>query len=138
MRRLVYVSLSRVGTDDDEIRGIAQVSLARNSQHGVTGFLYYDEEIFLQVLEGMEEDVESIYASIRRDARHEEVVTLGSERTEGRQFGGWSMGFLDGSLESTSRPLGRSFHREAQTLELSRVVRMLLNMTQEYQSVRLV
>lgn len=76
---------------------IARTALSRNSQCGVTGFLYYDGDLFLQVLEGLPADVDAIYASIRRDRRHADVRTLSDEAAGTRLFGGWAMGMRDGS-----------------------------------------
>lgn len=76
---------------------IARTALSRNSQCGVTGFLYYDGDLFLQVLEGLPADVDAIFASIRRDRRHTDVRTLSDEAAGTRLFGGWAMGMRDGS-----------------------------------------
>lgn len=76
---------------------IARTALERNSQCGVTGFLYYDGDLFLQVLEGLTADVNEIYGSIRSDRRHTDVRTLSEPAADRRLFGGWAMGMRDGS-----------------------------------------
>jgi hypothetical protein len=96
---------------------IAADSMRRNSRCGVTGYLYFDDDTFLQVIEGLTEDVDAIYASIRRDPRHGGVRTLIDEPIATRQFGGWAMGFYDGSergglLRKAFRPdIGRTADR---------------------------
>jgi len=80
------------------------VSLERNSQCGVTGFLYHDADVFVQVLEGLRQDVDAVFASICRDRRHADLRTLSEERAESRLFGGWAMGLHGGGKEGFLLP----------------------------------
>ena len=139
LQRLLYVSLSAIPSDSPEIARIARVSQSRNCQCGVTGYLYYDDEIFVQVLEGLEQDVTSIYRSICADERHSQIRTLLVEETERRHFGGWAMGFHEGTVDTRIDGLpGRRFHAGATGIDPRAVVRFLRDLTIDFKGVRLV
>lgn len=57
--------------------------------------LLYKKGNFLQLLEGDEEAVRSLYARIRQDPRHRKHLSLLEGNIEERQFPTWSMGFRD-------------------------------------------
>ena len=65
----------------------------KNDDLELTGMLLYSGGSVIQTLEGPEASVESVFASIRTDPRHTEVVVLLRERIEARSFPAWSMGF---------------------------------------------
>ena len=67
-------------------------SKANNPKAGVTGVLCFSEGVFMQVLEGGRNAVNTLYNRIAADARHSEVVLLSYEEISERRFGGWSMG----------------------------------------------
>ena len=91
--RLIYVS--RVGKQVrlGDAEAIAESSAVTNERHGLTGFLLYTPEYFVQVLEGEAARVEATFARIERDERHTDVQRLRFEPIEQRQFAEWSMGF---------------------------------------------
>ncbi|MEM8791897.1 MAG: BLUF domain-containing protein [Pseudomonadota bacterium] len=95
--RLVYISKSTVSPVSQAVSEIARKSLSRNMQLGVTGFLYFDDAVFLQELEGVRSDVEWLYNKIATDNRHSDVRTLLKQDAETRVFGEWSMAFFDGN-----------------------------------------
>jgi hypothetical protein len=65
----------------------------RNIELGITGILFYGNQRFLQVLEGEKEVVQTLYTSIRRDPRHQNVLTYIDNPTEQRAFPEWAMAF---------------------------------------------
>lgn len=52
--------------------------------------VYFKNE-FYQLLEGKEEDVLSLYESIKKDKRHFNVTLLNQEQTKYRIFSNWNM-----------------------------------------------
>lgn len=68
---------------------------AKNRVLGVTGVLLFRGGTFLQLLEGERDDVETLYATIRSDVRHEDVTPIWETEGTSRWFGVWSMGFRD-------------------------------------------
>ncbi|MEM7668990.1 MAG: BLUF domain-containing protein [Pseudomonadota bacterium] len=98
--RLVYISRCAVSPVPDAVAGIARTSLSYNARVGITGFLYFDEDAFIQEIEGVREDVEALYSKIAADARHSDVRVLLSQDAQTRVFGEWSMAFYDGQASN--------------------------------------
>ncbi len=94
---LAYVSLSRIPAWSPEMLELARSCLVRNPALGITGALYFDGVQFYQVLEGSEDAVAELYATIRADPRHCAVQTLWDGPITRRRFGAWAMKFVDGS-----------------------------------------
>lgn len=74
---------------------ILEISRAKNPRLSITGALLFHDERWLQVLEGGREKVEALFATIRSDNRHDNVVHQGTLAIDERQFASWSMAFLD-------------------------------------------
>lgn len=92
LKQLVYISKPSQEISFSEIRQILIKARVNNHFKGVTGVLLYDGASFLQVLEGPEETVLNLYASIAKDPRHAQVTSLCEREIEARDFGDWSMG----------------------------------------------
>ncbi len=73
------------------LAGILSVSRVRNAQQDITGALICRSDIFLQLLEGPVEKVETLFDKICEDDRHVEVSLLVRCRVEDRLFPGWAM-----------------------------------------------
>jgi hypothetical protein len=67
-----------------------------NRRLGVTGALMTSEDTFVQTLEGEEDAVRDLYATIGRDDRHHDVTLLREEVVDDRTFGRWSMARVSG------------------------------------------
>ncbi|MGB8166287.1 MAG: BLUF domain-containing protein [Chthoniobacteraceae bacterium] len=78
-----------------ELRELLGKARENNARIGITGLLLYHEQSFLQVIEGPEETVRSLYARISRDPRHDRVLLLMQRHHSGRSFAQWRMGFVD-------------------------------------------
>jgi hypothetical protein len=89
--RLLYCSRA-VDAGPEAIESILSESRHHNPACGITGILCYGDGVFLQCIEGGRRQVNELYASIQKDARHKEVVLLLYEEILERHFGGWSMG----------------------------------------------
>ena len=94
---LAYVSLSRIPAWSPEMLELARSCLMRNPALGITGALYFDGVQFYQVIEGSEEAIADLYATIQTDPRHCAVQTLWDGPITRRRFGAWAMKFVDGS-----------------------------------------
>lgn len=90
---IVYVSSAVRLLDDSELVELLQTSRANNARDDITGMLLYKGGNFMQVIEGPDEAILALYAKIRRDSRHKDIVTLIQEPIEKRQFSNWSMAF---------------------------------------------
>jgi hypothetical protein len=93
--QLVYQSEATGPMDGEALRELLRQARDKNHRLAVTGVLLYKAGGFLQVLEGDEETVRALYATICEDLRHEAVETLLTTGIERRVFPGWSMGLED-------------------------------------------
>ncbi len=87
-RQLCYSSRCTAGVDVDDI---LQRSRHNNAVDGITGLLWHDDGMFLQVLEGPETSVAATYARIAADPRHHDLMILSDRPVDAREFGYWSM-----------------------------------------------
>lgn len=98
LSRLVYTStfnLGRVESAPVALRDILSTSRRNNAEHGVTGYLIFDGETFLQVLEGFSQAVTATFGRIEADPRHRRLSTLSSRVAPRRLFQSWAMdGYL--------------------------------------------
>ena len=93
IRQVVYLSSARAGTGDAEIAAILDAARAANGRNGLTGMLAAGGGVYLQVVEGPAEAVESLLTRLRADARHENLRVLQDGEAATRNFPGRLMGF---------------------------------------------
>lgn len=105
MQRIHYISTARAILSPTELDILLARARARNAAVGVTGLLVVGGRRFLQVLEGPEDAVSSIYNRIVEDRRHFAVVTLSAKTVDTRAFEQWSMGFERGGRTGDDRSL---------------------------------
>lgn len=73
------------------LSGILLDARKNNIRDGITGALICRHDIYLQLLEGPEAEVNAVIARIDRDDRHVGMKILLSEAIEERLFGDWAM-----------------------------------------------
>ncbi|WP_375273223.1 BLUF domain-containing protein [Sphingomonas sp.] len=88
MLQLVYISSVKRSAD---LTNILAVSRLNNRRDGISGLLYSDGVRFLQALEGPALAVETAYARIKQDPRHNALVILSRREVDTREFGDWAM-----------------------------------------------
>jgi FAD-dependent sensor of blue light len=93
LQQVVYISAATKVFEADDLERLLAKARRRNEQSGVTGVLLYDNDSFLQVLEGAPADLERTLARIRRDPRHTGFTVVQDQRIERRDFGDWSMAY---------------------------------------------
>ncbi len=90
--RLLYASRPVSPLTASVIDTILAQSQDGNQSKGITGILCFNDELFLQVLEGGRDAVCELFNAIVRDDRHQNVRLLSYEEIPERRFGGWTMG----------------------------------------------
>jgi FAD-dependent sensor of blue light len=95
MIRTVYVSAATKRFDQQELRDLLSMARVYNASKALTGLLLYEKQSFFQILEGPTEEVDGLFARIERDPRHDRVLLLARQEIKDRNFGEWSMGFVD-------------------------------------------
>lgn len=135
--QLIYASAATETFNSGELRVLLQLARENNSQLGITGLLLYHNRSFFQVLEGEPEAVNSLYAHISRDKRHNRVLLLSKREIENRNFAEWSMGFLD--LSNTENELPgfiKLLNAKSSFLDLKGESRLVANLIDGFQDGR--
>ncbi len=76
-----------------DLDDLLKVSRKWNGYHGITGALFYSRGNFLQVIEGLQSDVDELFGMISRDPRHCDVIRLFREEIPQREFADWTKAF---------------------------------------------
>lgn len=91
MYYLIYVSSAAPDLSFDDLQALLEKARSKNQELGITGMLIHRGGNFIQYIEGDEEKVKSLYASICADRRHSGVILMAEGETKDRQFGEWAM-----------------------------------------------
>jgi uncharacterized Fe-S cluster-containing MiaB family protein len=77
------------------IDAILSKANAYNPTRGLTGVLLFRAGIFLQLLEGPEAEVRTLFERIKKDPRNQNITEILAQPTQSRIFDQWSMGFRE-------------------------------------------
>jgi hypothetical protein len=124
--RLLYASRAVDKNSADLVNSIMTQARIHNPAQGLTGILCYSGDIFIQVLEGGREAVNTLYGSILRDPRHYQMQLLHYEEITERRFGSWTMGQVNLAKLNTSVLLKYSELPELNPFAVSGLVSMAL------------
>lgn len=94
LHEIVYVSLATQAMHQDGLVELLERARLHNARRGITGLLLYHRREFLQLIEGERHEVETLFESICRDDRHQQIHTLWEGPVQAKGFTGWSMGFV--------------------------------------------
>ena len=88
----VYCSRAAEGVDDAEVGHIVDTAQRLNLARGITGVLVFGSGIFFQWIEGPAAPMKKLIASLHRDPRHCDLVSLDeSEEERERLYPNWEM-----------------------------------------------
>ncbi|WP_460679942.1 BLUF domain-containing protein [Mucilaginibacter koreensis] len=98
---LIYISKAVQPMSEVQLADLLVQARTHNLAMGITGMLLYasrnsgnqPEGRFMQVIEGEEQAVAAVFASISKDNRHHEIQVLDEASANKRNFPTWSMGF---------------------------------------------
>lgn len=90
---IIYLSRATVAFNEQQLQQLLRQANSRNQALDVTGILLYGQEQFLQVLEGEQALVQTLYDHIRQDPRHRDVTTFADKPIAQRAFDGWAMAY---------------------------------------------
>ena len=88
---LTYQSHASNPPSEAELDDLVARARVRNQSFGVTGMLLYEDGKFLQTLEGPPDGLSTIWASIQRDERHQDIEVLTEHFVEARLFSDWDL-----------------------------------------------
>ncbi len=101
--QVIYSSKAVQPMSARQLEEILEDARAGNEARNVTGALVYADGVFLQVLEGEREVVQSLIESIRSDSRHESMKVFHQREVARRAFDDWRMAYLGSSSAQMSR-----------------------------------
>jgi Sensors of blue-light using FAD len=90
LMQLIYASRP-FGFDEQVLSHILFKARHNNARDNITGALICRADLYLQLLEGPEGAITSLYAKIRQDDRHVEVRKLLQAEVTERLFPNWAM-----------------------------------------------
>jgi len=132
--KLIYLSSETEFFNEHELLTILEKSIKNNKKKGITGVLLYSGGNFIQLLEGPKTEVESLFSSVCKDKRHNNIIRLLAEYSDTRDFPDWKMGFrkitpsmAEQKITGFSRLLDGNEIDEAEMQNLSKKVKVLFN-----------
>lgn len=102
IQQIVYYSISDTIIDKKTITDILETSRVNNSKKNITGCLLYHDKVFLQLIEGEQEELNKLYEIIKEDKRHTNVTLIIKEDINKRMFPGWNMAFHEFDKNNSS------------------------------------
>ena len=81
-----------------EFSQIHKTAVKNNRFNGISGFLVFSKDKFIQVLEGERQLVFETLERIKRDDRHTDVTVVGVSPCQSRAFPDWLMGAMSDDL----------------------------------------
>ncbi|WP_375436077.1 BLUF domain-containing protein [uncultured Hymenobacter sp.] len=99
MHHIIYMSRGVHPMSEAELRVLLEQARRENTRQGITGALVYGDGQFMQIIEGEESVLATLYAKLLQDPRHVHVVKLADKQIAHRSFQDWSMGFQVVSAE---------------------------------------
>lgn len=95
LNRMIYISTA-VGPITTTVTGtILRSAQAYNAANGITGVLCQGRGVYLQVLEGEKNRIESLYERIVLDKRHNNLALRQQQDVNRRRYGSWAMAHVD-------------------------------------------
>ena len=95
MLELVYKSKAKENITQQEIDQILETAQAFNKKNNLTGCLIFHNNHFIQLLEGDEDIIRSLYTNISADLRHYEIELIYEKNKSQRNFDSWGMAFVN-------------------------------------------
>lgn len=93
LQSLMYISAANPRIRQRDLEDILHSSAHNNQRDGLTGALVYSGSIFVQILEGEAQALDTLMAVLRTDKRHDAVTMVARETVAARRFASWSMAY---------------------------------------------
>lgn len=95
MQAIVYVSRALRVWDDAELSALSMQSAEKNRKSDISGYLYAEDDRFVQYIEGPVTQLLQLMGNIRRDARHQVLREVMRPLEGERRFPEWPMRRVD-------------------------------------------
>ncbi|SNR34389.1 Sensors of blue-light using FAD [Hymenobacter mucosus] len=104
--QITYTSVATQQLSEAQLAALLEQARSKNEAQRISGLLLYSQQRIIQVLEGEETAVRTIYEVIQQDPRHTQVETLMAGPVARRSFPDWSMGFASVSPQDFAPLVG--------------------------------
>ena len=104
--QVIYSSQAVAPMSIAELESILVDAREGNMRRGVTGALVFVDGVFLQILEGQKEAVQSLMSSIEKDSRHSSMHVIYEGEIDQAMFSGWKMAYLSSTPAQVAAWLG--------------------------------
>jgi hypothetical protein len=94
-KEIIYCSELSADYDLKEVYKILHKSRESNTTIGVSGYLLYGSNNFMQVIEGPEASIKGLWKKISQDSRHHNIKVLSETMIKNLNYDTWSMGFAN-------------------------------------------
>lgn len=95
MHHIIYISRASSQLTPMELIALLLQARDKNARENITGALVYGNGQFMQVIEGEEAALTTLYERILADSRHRDVFKLADKAITERSFLNWSMAFRE-------------------------------------------
>lgn len=99
---ILYLSGAQLDFDASQLSQLTELARKKNSEVGITGFLYYQGQHFLQYLEGEPNRIRKLVDIIAADGRHSVSFTHPLSISQ-RKFPSWHMRHVDSAQAQSVR-----------------------------------
>jgi hypothetical protein len=89
--RIVYVSTLGQHVSEADLAVLVEKAAVFNRSRNITGILAIQDGRVCQILEGPDQAVDALFASIGRDGRHSGIVELVRHEIDALSFDDWGM-----------------------------------------------
>ncbi len=129
LHQIIYLSSATEQLTEESLIRLLSGTQKRNASRHITGLLLYHDGNIIQILEGPEAAVKTLYAKIEKDRRHKGISLICSKAIEARDFPDYRMGFkrmkgetLEQEITGFSDLVERGRIDEAELEGLSKIV----------------
>ncbi len=91
LKRIVYVSKAKRELSKKNINDLVYNARFANKQNNITGCLIFYDEIFIQLIEGAEHKMNTLFDSILNDDRHYDIKIIDDSVVKTRFFFDWNL-----------------------------------------------
>ena len=94
-KQVIYCSKLLPEYDLKEVYSILKKARETNPELGLSGYLIFGNDCFIQILEGFNAPLTMLMQKIMADKRHTDIKILQDEEIKFLEFQNWAMGFAN-------------------------------------------
>lgn len=101
---LTYKSVATASPGAGDLQKLVSRARTRNRSLGITGMLAFENDCFLQTLEGPPAQLDLLWSAIKQDSRHSQIDVLSEHVVTSRLFSGWDLLIDDRFIDAPHAP----------------------------------